>query len=68
MTEEIPVVGDWDKGNDAWPVADGRCCNHCDYSVVVPARMRQRCGAGLTSAPVVCINASPRHGDMEEQT
>lgn len=38
--KEIPPVGDWDKGNDAWPAADGRCCNECDMAVVVPARIQ----------------------------
>lgn len=38
--QEIPPVGDWTQGNDAWPVADGRCCNQCDMAVVVPARLR----------------------------
>jgi hypothetical protein len=35
----IQPAGDWTTGNDAWPVAAGRCCNHCDLSVVVPARL-----------------------------
>ena len=35
----IPVVGDWHTGNDAWPVADGRCCNDCDMAIVLPARL-----------------------------
>lgn len=39
--QEIPPVGDWDKGNDAWPAADGRCCNECDILVVVPARLAE---------------------------
>lgn len=39
--EEIAPVGDWTMGNDAWPVADGRCCNDCDMAVVVPARLAE---------------------------
>lgn len=39
--QEIPPVGDWVHGNDAHPVADGRCCNECDMAVVVPARMKE---------------------------
>ena len=39
--EEIAPVGDWTMGNDAWPAADGRCCNPCDMSVVVPARLAE---------------------------
>jgi len=26
---------------NAWPVNDGRCCQYCDDTVVVPARIRQ---------------------------
>jgi len=25
----------WDDGNDALPLADGRCCNACDFKVTV---------------------------------
>ena len=35
----IKVVGTWDLGNDAWPVKDGRCCDACDMSVVLTARI-----------------------------
>jgi hypothetical protein len=44
-TQEIEVVrndkGDviWDRGNDAMPVKNGRCCNRCDQAVVHPFRM-----------------------------
>lgn len=44
-TQEIEVVrndkGDviWDRGNDAMPFKDGRCCNRCDQAVVRPLRM-----------------------------
>lgn len=37
--QEIPAVGGWTHGNDAWPAADGRCCNECDALVVIPARL-----------------------------
>ena len=37
----IPAVGDWTTGNSAEPVNDGRCCDHCDMTVVVPARLRE---------------------------
>jgi hypothetical protein len=29
----------WDGGNNAQPVNDGRCCDECNYSVVIPARL-----------------------------
>ena len=35
----IKVVGTWDLGNDAWPVKNGRCCDACDMSVVLTARI-----------------------------
>jgi hypothetical protein len=28
----------WDKGNNAAPVNNGRCCDHCNQTVVLPAR------------------------------
>lgn len=36
---EIPAVGTWTEGNNAEPVNMGRCCNDCDNSVVIPARL-----------------------------
>jgi hypothetical protein len=30
----------WDDGNDALPLADGRCCNDCDFGVTL-ARMKE---------------------------
>jgi len=30
----------WDNGNDALPLADGRCCNDCDFGVTL-ARMKE---------------------------
>lgn len=30
----------WDKGNNAEPVVkEGRCCDECNNTVVIPARM-----------------------------
>jgi hypothetical protein len=29
----------WDQGNNAEPINDGRCCDHCNSYVVVPARI-----------------------------
>lgn len=38
--KEIPVEPNgWDQGNNAKPVASGRCCNSCNFLKVVPARM-----------------------------
>jgi hypothetical protein len=30
----------WDKGNNAEPVNNGRCCDYCNMAVVVPARFQ----------------------------
>jgi len=27
-------------GNNAYPVNDGKCCDECDWLVVIPARIR----------------------------
>lgn len=27
-------------GNNAWPVADGICCNECNHEKVIPARLK----------------------------
>lgn len=29
----------WNQGNNAEPVNNGRCCNYCNYAVVIPARL-----------------------------
>tara|TARA_R100001463_G_scaffold42615_3_gene89229 strand:+ start:646 stop:918 length:273 start_codon:yes stop_codon:yes gene_type:complete len=31
----------WYDGNNALPVADGKCCDGCNKSVVIPERMTQ---------------------------
>jgi hypothetical protein len=29
----------WDQGNNAEPINDGRCCDKCNMTVVIPARL-----------------------------
>ena len=29
----------WEGGNNAQPINDGRCCNECNMTVVIPARI-----------------------------
>jgi len=29
----------WDQGNNADPVNDGRCCDTCNWTVVIPRRL-----------------------------
>jgi len=35
--EEGKVV--WEHGNNAEPVNSGRCCDDCNWKVVIPARL-----------------------------
>jgi hypothetical protein len=37
--EPHPVSG-WAGGNNARPVNDGRCCDDCDNTIVIPHRIR----------------------------
>jgi hypothetical protein len=30
----------WTQGHNAEPVNSGRCCGHCNATVVIPARLR----------------------------
>ena len=42
--EIIPdVVSGWDQGNNAQPLADGRCCDDCNMAVV-SSRMARMVG------------------------
>jgi len=53
MAEEKPIIcsichkpipvkhGNWKDGNNAQPINDGRCCDECDWGVVIPERIRQ---------------------------
>ena len=36
-----PVTGEvyWDQGHNAAPIKDGRCCDDCNDTVVVPSRI-----------------------------
>ncbi len=31
----------WDKGHNAWPINDGRCCSDCNTLDVIPARLEE---------------------------
>ena len=31
----------WDKGNNAMPIADGKCCDKCDNDIVLPHRLAE---------------------------
>ena len=41
-TDEIQIqpVSGWDKGHNPYPIKDkGRCCDDCNSTIVVPARV-----------------------------
>lgn len=44
-----PVTGAvvWDKGHNAEPITDGRCCSECNAEIVVPARIDQLVDLGF---------------------
>ena len=37
--EEIQAKGNWVLGNNADPINDGRCCDDCNWGVVIQARL-----------------------------
>ena len=47
---EIKTIGStvWRQGNNAQPVADGRCCDLCDCLVVIPTRMGMELGPSVS--------------------
>ena len=36
---EVKVFG-WDKGHNAEPINNGRCCDFCNTTEVMPARIK----------------------------
>ena len=43
-------VAIWTDGHNAEPMAKGRCCNYCNDTKVIPARMKSIQKGGLTFA------------------
>jgi hypothetical protein len=39
--KEIEKIGSWDQGNNAQPLKEGRCCDNCNMTRVLPERMRK---------------------------
>ena len=35
----VDAQGTWLRGHNAEPINDGRCCTHCNNTVVIPARI-----------------------------
>ena len=36
---EVKISG-WDMGNNAQPLMNGRCCDECNYTKVIPERLK----------------------------
>lgn len=34
-------IPDMRFSHDAYPIADGRCCSKCNYSIVIPGRIAE---------------------------
>ena len=43
----------WTQGNDARPITEGRACNDCNATKVVPARMQKHVDDGDISITVL---------------
>ena len=39
--KDIEVKGTWAEGNNAQPINDGRCCDYCNTTVVIPERLKR---------------------------
>ena len=37
--EIIRTDSGWELGNNAQPIQEGRCCNYCNTTIVVPRRI-----------------------------
>jgi len=40
--KDIKKVGNWEYGNNALPIADGRCCDQCNTIVIIERFKRLR--------------------------
>ena len=38
--KEILIVGTWRDGNNAMPLAKGRCCDKCNMEKVIPTILK----------------------------
>ena len=36
---EMDADGIWDGGHNADPIIEGRCCEKCNFALVIPARL-----------------------------
>ena len=49
----IPIVNGWGQGNNAQPIMDGRCCDPCDDTYVLFARLINAGYSNSQSADIV---------------
>ena len=38
---EMDADGKWNGGHNAEPVIEGKCCERCNFAVVIPMRLRE---------------------------
>ena len=38
--KKIETVRGWEEGHNAEPIKKGRCCEHCNLTVVLAARLK----------------------------
>ena len=53
-------LGGWDQGNNAQPINSGRCCSHCNDTVVIPQRLSD---AGLLGSSVTTFIPNEKESD-----
>ena len=39
----------WDQGHNAFPIAEGRCCDPCNWGLVIPVRIKKWKKDGIAS-------------------
>jgi hypothetical protein len=39
-SEIMKEYNGWDQGHNAEPVMNGRCCGPCNWTIVIPTRLR----------------------------
>tara|TARA_B100000519_G_C14248510_1_gene441141 strand:- start:368 stop:562 length:195 start_codon:yes stop_codon:yes gene_type:complete len=44
-----PDITGWDKGHNAAPIVDDRCCGSCNDQIVIPVRMWEQETGKLSS-------------------
>ena len=58
-------IGGWDQGHNAYPINDGRCCSHCNDTIVVPRRIREYYAGNISTLDI--LNQLHPPGEKESQ-